>query len=123
MAAADYLKSNTSLEVVEPVRGYASPYHDEVGLDALGEQENAISRKPVLEDALRFAPFPRYVGNQSLQRASKPGVQFIIIHLMNAHRLWKHVTKIEVGAKILGKRQGKNASLGGLQRKVRGIDN
>ncbi len=68
------------------------------------KQKNAISRIPVFENTFRFAPFPRHVGNQPLQRASKPGIQFIIIHLINARRFWKHMAKIEMGAEILGKR-------------------
>ncbi len=67
-------------------------------------KQNAISCKPVLKDTFRFAPFPRDVGNQPLQRTRKPGIQFIIIHLMNARRFWKHVTKVKMGAEILGKR-------------------
>ena len=86
------------------MRRFASPYHDEVGLDALSEQENPISSKPMLEDTLRLAPFPRYVWNQPLQRTRKPGVQLIIIHQMNARGFRKHVTKIEMGTEILGKR-------------------
>jgi hypothetical protein len=38
MAAADYLERYTGFEVVEPVRSFASPHHNEVGLDTLSEQ-------------------------------------------------------------------------------------
>ena len=54
------------LKLSNPVRSFASPHHNEVGLDTLSEQQNAISRKPMLENTFRFAPFPGHVGNQPL---------------------------------------------------------
>ena len=82
MAAADHLERYPGFEIVEPVRCFASPEHNEIRLDTLREQQNAIGRKPMLENTFRFAPFPGYVGNQSLQRAREPGIQFMIVHLI-----------------------------------------
>jgi hypothetical protein len=58
----------------------------------------------MLENTFRFAPFPGHVGNQPLEGARKPRIQLMIVHLMNAGRFWKHMTKVEMGAEILSKR-------------------